>query len=103
MLPTSGEAIPWLEGEGWDVVSESPFEARRERGERVEVLRAGPDGRVRYTLTRAVGDEEFRRVQEGDVSCRVVTRSYRETTVIAEAGGGSLLATMQAVLQAART
>ncbi|MDP9380139.1 MAG: hypothetical protein M3Q29_08315 [Chloroflexota bacterium] len=96
------EALSWLEDEGWEVMDESHLEARRDRGDRVEVLRVGTDGRVRYTVTRVVGEEEFRRVRYEDVFCRVVSRSYQETTVTAEVGDGSVLATMKAVLRAAR-
>ena len=75
-----------LEEDGWELLSRAPLHARRERGERVEVLRAAGEGRARYTVTFPVGEEEFRRSEGGGARCRVVTRTLKETTVVAEAG-----------------
>lgn len=91
-----------LEEDGWEVLSEAPLEARREWGERVEIVRAGHDGRFRYTVTSPLGEEEFRRVSVGDSQCRVVSRNYRETTVTGELQDMSLLAALAAAIQAAR-
>ena len=93
----------WLEAQGWDIVSEDPLEARRERVERVEILTAGQDGRFRYTLTLPITEEDFRRVLVENGVLRVVSRSYRETTVIGTATGGSMIATVEAAIRAARS
>ncbi len=97
-----GQLIRELEEQGWDVVPGDVVAARRERGGRVEVLQVA-EGRLRYTVTRAVGDEEFRRVQDGPIPLRVVTRSYRETTVTAEFPEEHVLTAVEAAMEAARS
>lgn len=96
-----GQLIRELEEQGWDVLPGEAFAARRERGERVEMLYVFP-GQLRYTLTRATGDEEFHRVQDAAVPLRVISRSYRETTVTAEFPEEDLLAAAEAAMSAAR-
>lgn len=94
----------WLEDEGWEVLSENSddgLEARRQRGERVEVLVIGTDDRIQYALTRPIGEEEFRRVGDGERQCRVISRTYKETTVTTEATENSILADVRAAIQAA--
>lgn len=97
-----GQLIRDLEEQGWDVVPGEVVAARRERGERVEVLQIA-QGRLRYTVTRAVGDEEFRRMQDNPIPLRVVSRLYRETTVTAEFPENYVLAAFEAAIAAARS
>lgn len=108
----SEDLVAWLEEEGWDVLPQPSegqatqeqitIEARRQRGERVETAYAGPDGRLRYTAMRPVGEEEFRRVGEGDRALRVVSRTYAETTVTCEVGPDGTRAELERAVAAAR-
>lgn len=102
MTPWMQETVRWLEKEGWDLLPGDGLQARRERGERVEILRAIGEGRLRYTLTQSLGDEEFRRTVEENVLLRAVSRMYRETTVTAEFPEGGLRTALQAAQRAAR-
>ncbi len=97
-----GQLIRELEDQGWDVTQREVVAARRERGDRVEVLQVA-ERRLRYTLTHAVGDEDFRRVQDSAVPLRVVSRSYRETTVTAEFPEEHVLTAVEAAITAARS
>jgi hypothetical protein len=97
-----GAELRWLEDDGWDLVSQAPLEARRQRGEHVETFVAGADGRLRYTVTRPIGEEDFRRVRAGDLRCKVITRAYAKTSVTAEPGAMSLRAALMAAAAAAR-
>ncbi len=96
------EIIRWLRDEGWDILTVDLLEARRDRGDWVEVLIAAADGRVRYTLTRLVGDEEFRRATEGDQTYRVITRTYRETSVTAAIAGPVTVEALERLIRVAR-
>ncbi|MEJ7654257.1 MAG: hypothetical protein WKH64_13510 [Chloroflexia bacterium] len=97
------EVANWLEDEGWDVQTRSGdegLEARRERNEKVEVLRAGADARLRYTTTHPVGEEEFERFEARGVVGRVVSRRYVETTVVLEFEPDALRASIEVALAA---
>ena len=96
----------WLESEGWEVLSggeQGGLEARRERVERVEVLYVGSDNRLRYIVTRPVGEEDFRRVDTNGHHCRVISRSYTETTVTLEFEPGSLQSAIRSAIRASRS
>ena len=100
-------AVAQLEEDGWEVIpscagDEGVLEARRERGERVETLHAARDGRLRYTLTRPVGEEGFRREGEGEEALRVVSRTYAEVTVTGSVGVGGIRHALRRAVRAAR-
>ncbi len=99
---SASQLIRTLEEQGWDITQGEVVAARRERGDRVEVLQVA-EGRLRYIVTRSVGDEDFRRVQDGPIPLRVVTRSYRETTVTAEFPEEHVLTAVEAAITAARS
>jgi len=90
-----------LEEDGWEIVLRDPIEARRNRGEQSEALYIGKNGRLRYTRTRLVGDEQFSRVREDDRLYRVVSRTEEETTVTTDAPENRLAETIAAALRAA--
>lgn len=96
------DIIEWLEREGWETLARDVLQARRERGERVEVLRVTSEGRFRYTVTRPLGDEDFRRVSAGAGQLRVISRAYSQTTVTGEATDADLISSLQAAIRAAR-
>ncbi len=90
-----------LEADGWEIVLHDPIEARRDRGEQSEALYIGRHGRLRYTRTRLVGEEQFSRVREDDQLYRVVSRTEEETTVTTDAAEDSLTQAIAAALRAA--
>ncbi len=92
-----------LEADGWEIVLNDPIEARRDRGEQSEALFIGKHGRLRYTRTRLVGDEQFSRVRDDDHLYRVVSRTQEETTVTADAAEDNLPQAIEAALRAAGT
>lgn len=102
------DLISWLEQEGWDVLSvpadgDGGVEARRDRAGRVETVQIGADGRLRYTVTRPVGDEDFRRLTDGQQQYKVVSRSYTETTVTASIASDGTIAALEHAIRAARS
>ncbi len=102
------DLVSWLEQEGWDLLSvpadgDGGLEARRDRTGRVETVHIGTDGRLRYTVARPVGDEEFRRLTDGERQYKVVSRSYTETTVTASVASDGTIAALEQAIRAAHS
>lgn len=96
------DVVRWLEAEGWDVLPGDGLRARRDRGERTETLHAAV-GWLRYTVTRAVGEEDAARAEDDAGRYRAVSRTYRETTVTAECEDGALRRAIESATMLARS
>lgn len=90
-----------LEDEGWELMRREPIEARRDRGEQSEVLFIAENGRLLYTRTRLIGEEQSGLVREGAHECRVVSRTQDETTITTDVIEDRLLEAIAAALRAA--
>lgn len=96
-------AAAWLEREGWEHWREGRvLRALRERGDRAESLALAEDGRLRYTVTRAVGEEEVRRIEAPGLRGRVVSVVRRETTITAAVTEGAAPDAIVAAMWVAR-
>ncbi len=97
----SEEVAKHLEDDGWEIIRREPFKARRDRGEQSEALFVAENGRLRYTRTRLVGEEQFNLVRDGAHECRVVSRTRDETTVTTDVIKDRLAEAIEAALRAA--
>ena len=90
-----------LENTGWEIIRREPIEARRDRGEKSELLFVTGNSRLRYTRTQLVGEEQSSLVRAGTHECRVVSRTQAETSVTTDVIEGRLAEAIAAVMRAA--